>query len=298
MSDRAKTRSWFLVLAAAFLVTVSGCGSDDSLPLPFIRVTSVPPNARVTTNNGRNQAITIQGTIANMPPSRPASIQIVNNLGGFPTAAPAQPLPLTTGGVFSFQVQAPLINPMTPFLPGASGNTVIIRAANDYNPLDSVGNPIPTSSAFTLVIDNQVVFNHPVYADLDMGDPPNVISECDFSTTDAVSGTFSVPSGTADANDVISSALLVERTDANAFIDPTEDTLDENSQAITINTDGTFEFTVDPNDWTCATGDGVNCNFFIRFMTNSAAARALLGSFDDEVTMATYPFQGCIVPMP
>lgn len=297
MSDRATTRARFLALAALLLTWISGCGSDTP-PLPYIRVTSLPATSRVTTNNGRNQAITIQGTIANMPPNRPASIQIVNDLGGFPSAAPAQQLPLGTGGVFSYQIQAPLINPMSPFLPGPDGNVVIIRAANDYSVYDTTGNPIPTTAAFTLIIDNQVVFNHPVYADLDMSDPPNVISECDFSTTDVVSGTFSVPLGTADANDVITSALLVERTDANAFTDPTVDTLDENSQAITINTDGTFEFTVDPGDWNCTPGDGTDCNFFVRFTTNSATARALLGSFDSEVTMATYPFQSCLTPIP
>lgn len=281
-----------LLLALA----ASGC-SDDNPPLPFIRVTSIPATARVTTNNARNQVLTISGSIDNMQPNRPASIQVVNNLG----APEALPLPIGTGGVFSFQINGPLTNAGMPLLPGPTGNSILIRASNDFSPLDSTGNPIPTIGAINLIIDNQIVFTHPAYADLvdddmDLQTPPVVQSECDLtSPMNVVSGTFSVPAGTVDANNVITMAELVQRDDGFVFQTPETDIgMNEDHATITINADGTFEHTLIALG-NCGNMTPANCNFFVRFSTNSVTARALLGSFDDEVTMTTYPFTDCAV---
>lgn len=299
MFARAREKSrlrplWRPVCALlVLLLGVAGC-DEDQLPLPYIRVSSLPAYSRITTNNGLNQAITIQGTIGNLPPNRQASIQVVNDLGAFPTAAPAMPLTVSSAGAFSFQIQAPLVNPSMPMLPGSAGNAVIIRAVNDFSPIDFSGNPIPSVAAFSLVIDNQVVFTHPAYADLDGGMPPAVVNECDFTTVGSISGTFSVPVGTLDASTVITSAELIQRTDANALLDLLDDGFDETSAAITVETDGTFEQPV-TSTGSCAMGDTADCNFFIRFITTSQSARTLLGSTAASVTMSTYPFQGCMV---
>ncbi|MEW6775909.1 MAG: hypothetical protein AB1405_06430 [Bdellovibrionota bacterium] len=304
------------------LALLAGCSNSSGGPLPDVVFTSPSSTFHPLTTNASDDGVTalswnrnfaVQGRIENTVGADVASAQVVNDLGAFPNAAPGQFLSLGADGTFSINLNDPLVNTTFPLVEGDNGNAVIVRASNENSPLDAGGSPIPAVRAIRIFVQNQVEFTNPVYADVGIGGTPTF--DCDLEGN-PLTGTFTLPAGTTDANDVITaptgangaaSVILVVRTQANLYeniaqdilADPFNETLDAAQKDITINTDGTFSVNVDNTGWHNGSEAAlpsydplaeaqIDRNFFIRFHSENDAALPA-----GDINFATFPFRNC-----
>ncbi len=292
------------------LALLAGCSNSSGGPLPDVVFTSPSSTFHPITTNASDDGVTalswnrnfaVQGRIENTVGADVASAQVVNDLGAFPNAAPGQFLSLGADGTFSINLNDPLVNATFPLVEGDNGNAVIVRASNENSPLDAGGSPIPAVRAIRIFVQNQVEFTNPLYSDLDVGG--DLITVCDLGGN-PLTGTFTLPAGTTDANDVIgpvadaSEVILVARDSTDVFEDAFDESFDAAQKDITINTNGTFSVTVDSTGWHDESEGAIAYNpaaqaatddlyLFVRFSTTNSAALPEPGDF------ATFPFQDC-----
>lgn len=286
------------VLVFFLLLPLAACGENGAVERPVIEFTAPSANVRITTNNLLNRNLTVSGEIENQVANNLGSFQILNDMGVFPFPSPA-PLPITPvgsdSGTFRIQLTDPLVNPSTPLLAGTNGNSIIVRAANQNSPLDQTGTPIASAETVRITIDNQIVFTNPFYATVTMGG--TIDTACDLLSNAMMSGTFSTPAGTMDATTVISNAVVAARNEANRFADPTDDSFDEGTKPITVQTDGTFSVDIDESGWSggyCPCDEiPADRNFLVRFETTSSRALPTPGSVTQPVELGTFPFVAC-----
>ncbi len=279
-------------LSALAILGAAACGTGGQSQVPRIVFESPNRNYTVTTNNLLSRNLQIQGRIENGVDSNGAAIQVINYLGAFPNLAPGALLSVDGAGNFSLTLQDLLVNASYPFLQGSGGNAIVVRATNQHSPLDQAGNPIPSSAAITLTVNDQIEFTNPVYASVGPSPTFTVDTTCDLQTSNVISGTFALPAGTSDAATVISNAEVVVRAQADALADPLATGTDVAVKPFTPAADGSFSVTVDDTGWTPAYDPATplqsDSNYFVRFTTTSPEAIPGPGDF------GTFPFQNCL----
>ncbi len=282
------------VLIAGSLL-LAGCGDNGPVQEPIFQLISpfddgdegtetVRAEAAITTNNGSQPLMFIQGRVLNEVDNNVIHYTVTNSLGTLPLAGP-YPVALGGGGTFDIVIGDPLRHALTPFVEGED-NVIRLTATNRFSPGGPDGVPVPAEAFVTITVSNGVQFTTPVYAATEGG----VISTaCAFNATAGIKGRFDDPGSLTAAGPTGPRLFRADAADLDAAIDPEAPVGDE--VPFTFNaTNGQFTISLPGTDLTDAgfvSGPSGDNNFYIVFETSDS------GQLPAPGLIATLPFRSC-----
>ncbi|MCW5828464.1 MAG: hypothetical protein KIT79_04020 [Deltaproteobacteria bacterium] len=281
------------VLLAAGLLAVNACGGGGGSREPLFQFISPfddgddgirqgDARATITTNNGAQPLLFIQGRVLNGVDNNIVSYRLVNGIGTLPLAG-AYPLVVGAGGAFDLVLADPLRHALSPMEPEAD-NVFTFSATNEFSPVGPDGVPVPSEGRVTLAVRNGVRFTSPVYAARDGG---VIDTACAFNATTGITGSFGTPS------EIAGNATLyrVDEADLAAPIDPANPPGTAAPFSFNGST-GDFTITFDSGELAAAgftAGQSGDNNFFIVFDSSDPDQLPAPG------LVATLPFLACDV---
>ncbi len=157
--------------------------------------TDVAASATITTNNGSQPLLFIQGRVINDVDNGLIHYNVKNGYSGSGTLpiAGSYPIVVSGGGAFDIVLADVLRHPFTPFEQEAD-NIINLEATNRFSPV-SDGQPVPVTATVTITVKNGVSFSSPAYAVV----TGEVNTDCTFNATAGIMGRFTDPAGISSA---------------------------------------------------------------------------------------------------
>lgn len=291
----SRSTTGILVIALAAMTALQGCGGGGPSTQPVFQLISpfddgaagtqqVDAQATITTNNGTQPLLLIQGRVLNEVDSGVIRYKMENGFGILPFTGP-YPIIVTGGGSFDLMIGDPLRHPLTP-LEQEAESRITLQATNRFSPIGGDGLPVPVEAFVTVTVKNGVEFTTPAYARVQGG---NIVTGCAFNAAAGINGRFSSPSAISGTT-----LFRVDEADLASPVDPGNPAGTPVPFSFNPST-GQFTIAFDSSGFTAAgftDGPSDDNNFYIVFESGDPDQLPAPG------LIATVPFLACDVAAP